>query len=83
MYTHPGGQYPRHGDRMDLNRIELWTLADNDRAIRMYERCGFVQEGVLPERSFKEGRWVDHVFMSVTRDRFAHAWSEWSAGQPR
>jgi RimJ/RimL family protein N-acetyltransferase len=57
-------------DRFDLARVELWTLADNDRAIGMYERCGFEREGLLPERSFKEARWVDHVVMSVTRERF-------------
>jgi RimJ/RimL family protein N-acetyltransferase len=60
-------------DRMDLSRIELWTLSDNDRAIRMYRRCGFVQEALLRERSFKEGRWVDHVVMSVDREEFARA----------
>jgi RimJ/RimL family protein N-acetyltransferase len=60
-------------DRMDLNRIELWTLGDNDRAIRMYARCGFVEEARLPERSFKEGRWVHHVVMSVSREEFARA----------
>jgi len=63
-------------ERMDLARVELWTLADNDRAIRVYERCGFVQEARLPERSYKDGRWVDRIVMSVTRggfDRAAHA----------
>jgi RimJ/RimL family protein N-acetyltransferase len=65
-------------DRMDLNLIELWTLIDNDRAIRMYERCGFVREAQLRERSFKDGRWVDHVTMSVNRDEFAPARAAWN-----
>ena len=58
-------------DRFDVWIVELWTLADNDRAIRVYEKCGFVQEGRLRARSWKEGRWVDHVLMSVTREDFA------------
>jgi RimJ/RimL family protein N-acetyltransferase len=57
-------------DRMDLVRIELRTLAVNDAAIRAYESCGFVRDAVLPERSFKDGRFVDHVIMSLTRERF-------------
>jgi RimJ/RimL family protein N-acetyltransferase len=66
-------------ERMDLHLIELWTLADNDRAIRMYERCGFAEDGRLRERSFKEGRWVDHLYMSVSREEFARARGAWAA----
>jgi RimJ/RimL family protein N-acetyltransferase len=65
--------------RMDLHQIELWTLADNDRAIRTYERCGFVQEARLRERSFKEGRWVDRVLMSVNREEFGRVLERWRA----
>ena len=53
-------------DRFDLARVELWTLASNERAIEVYEACGFRREAVLPERSFKDGGWVDHVVMSAT-----------------
>lgn len=66
-------------ERWDLHQIELWTLADNDRAIAMYEKCGFLREAVLRERSWKQGAWVDHVVMSVTREAFDRARSEWEA----
>jgi RimJ/RimL family protein N-acetyltransferase len=58
-------------DRLDLRQIQLWTLQENDRAIAMYRRCGFVEEARLRERSFKDGQWVDHVVMSVNRTEFA------------
>lgn len=64
-------------DRLDLNQVELWTLADNNRALAMYAKCGFVEEARLRERSFKQGRWVDHVVMSVSRDEFARAREGW------
>ena len=57
-------------DRMDLSRIEVWTLAVNDAAVRAFERCGFVRDAVLPERSFKDGQLVDHLILSLTRERF-------------
>ena len=57
-------------DRWDLARIELWSLAGNDRAIRSYEACGFVEDGRLPARSWKDGAWHDRVIMSVTREAF-------------
>jgi len=43
----------------------------------MYRRCGFVDEGRLRERSFKEGTWVDHVVMSVNREEFNRAHHIW------
>jgi RimJ/RimL family protein N-acetyltransferase len=58
-------------DRIDLHRVELWSTADNARAIHVYGKCGFVQDARLPERSWKGGAWVDRVVMSVTRDAFA------------
>jgi diamine N-acetyltransferase len=58
-------------DRYDLHRIELLSTADNERAIHVYEKCGFVADGRLPERSWKGGAWVDRVVMSVTREGFA------------
>jgi RimJ/RimL family protein N-acetyltransferase len=67
-------------DRWDLSMVELWTLADNNRAVTMYEKCGFVQEGQLRQRSYKQGRWVDRVIMSVNRDEFAAARGAWAAG---
>jgi RimJ/RimL family protein N-acetyltransferase len=65
-------------DRWDLWLIELWTLADNNRAISMYQRCGFVAEATVRERSFKEGHWVDRVVMSVRRDEFQAARRAWN-----
>ncbi len=66
-------------DRWDLHQIELWTLADNNRAIAMYQRCGFIEEARLRSRSWKEARWVDHVVMSVTREEFGSAAARWDA----
>jgi [ribosomal protein S5]-alanine N-acetyltransferase len=65
-------------DRWDLHQIELWTLADNNRAISTYERCGFVTEALLRNRSWKQGRWVDHMIMSVDRREFEAALEAWN-----
>lgn len=66
-------------DRMDLHLVELWTLGDNDRAVKAYEAAGFVVEARLRDRSYKEGRFVEHVVMSVDRDAFARAREAWEA----
>ena len=64
-------------DRMDLHQVELWTLGDNDRALGAYKRCGFAQEARLRDRSWKDGRWVDHVVMSVNREEFSRVRQGW------
>jgi RimJ/RimL family protein N-acetyltransferase len=60
-------------DAQNLRQVELWTLADNERAIRMYKGCGFVEDGRLRDRSWIEGNYVDHLVMSITAEEFARA----------
>ncbi len=67
-------------DRLDLYQIELWGLEGNERAIRAYERCGFVKEATVRDRSFKEGRWFDRFFMSVQRPEVLAAQARWTVG---
>ena len=58
---------------------EIFDVVDeNDRVIGVYERCGFVREAELRDRSWKDGRFVDHVVLSVTREGFAKARREWA-----
>ena len=66
-------------DRWDLHQVELWTLGDNNRAIDTYAKCGFVQEARMRDRSWKGGRWVDRVLMSINRDEFEAAQERWRA----
>lgn len=52
-------------DHLRLHRIELLVFAFHDRAIRAYERAGFVREAVAREAHWGNGRWYDDVYMSV------------------
>lgn len=60
-------------ERWDLYQVELWALAVNEPAIRVYEACGFVPDARLRARSFKDGAWVDRIVMSVRREEFERA----------
>ncbi|MER3395926.1 MAG: hypothetical protein C4318_00445 [Acidimicrobiia bacterium] len=53
-----------------LRMVDLWVLSDNDAAIRTYKAVGFREEGRLRERSWKYDRWMDHTWMSITREEF-------------
>jgi RimJ/RimL family protein N-acetyltransferase len=52
-------------DVVGLHRISLSVFAFNPRARRVYEKCGFVQEGVERDALLWEGEWVDSVRMAI------------------
>jgi RimJ/RimL family protein N-acetyltransferase len=61
----------RHGfQTLNLNRICLRVLATNPRAIRSYEKAGFVHEGRQRQGDYQNGEYIDVLLMSVLR-------SEW------
>jgi len=60
-------------DILNLRKIELWTLGHNERAIRMYKAAGLVEDARVPERSYKEDRWADHLVMSIDREAFTRS----------
>jgi len=55
-------------------KIWLETGSINERAIRAYKACGFVEEGRLREHAFYNGEYVDMVVMGLLR-------KEWEARQ--
>jgi RimJ/RimL family protein N-acetyltransferase len=50
---------------LGLHRIALYVFEFNVRAIRAYQRCGFVIEGRSRESIWRDGRWWDELAMSV------------------
>ncbi len=52
----------------NLNRVQLEAFGYNMRAIRSYEKVGFVREGVRQEAVFRAGKYHDVIVMAVLRD---------------
>ena len=50
-----------------LVRVELEVYADNERAIHLYEKLGFEQEGLLRMTTVRNGRYVDEYKMARIR----------------
>lgn len=57
-------------DELNLNRVELNVFEGNERAIRAYEKAGFRQEGVKRQAMFRQGQYVDVIFMAVLKAEF-------------
>lgn len=53
---------------LNLQRVHLSVLTDNDRAIALYRRAGFTAEGVQRQAAYKQGRWRDLLLMSILRE---------------
>jgi RimJ/RimL family protein N-acetyltransferase len=65
----------KHGfESLNLNRIFLRVYETNLRAIRAYEKAGFVHEGRLRKARYKHGKYTDELILSILR-------SEWDAAQ--
>ncbi|WP_329276622.1 GNAT family N-acetyltransferase [Streptomyces sp. NBC_01451] len=60
-------------EQLGLHRIELQAWAHNHRALRVYEKVGFVVEGVRREVHLRDGEWADEVLMAILDH-------EWAAG---
>ncbi len=50
---------------LGLQKISLRVFADNERAIHLYERVGFVREGCLRREFLKESAFRDVILMAT------------------
>lgn len=58
----------KHGfETLNLNRIFLRVFDNNPRAIRAYEKSGYVHEGRQRQAIFTGGKYVDVLMMGVLR----------------
>ena len=54
-------------NHLGLSRVELEVMADNARAIQLYERCGFEHEGRKRQAIRRHGAYVDALLMGRLR----------------
>lgn len=52
-------------ERLNLHRVDLRVLQYNKRAIKCYQKCGFIQEGIEREGALIKGKYETDVFMSI------------------
>jgi len=55
-------------DRLNLNMIWLGVNIENKAAIRVYEKVGFVHEGILRQVQYRNGRYYDVHRYSILRE---------------
>jgi RimJ/RimL family protein N-acetyltransferase len=54
----------------NAHKVWLEVLASNERAIRCYQSCGFVQEGRIRDTAWRDGRYADELIIGVLRQEW-------------
>ena len=62
---------------LNLLRVELDVYAHNTRAQKVYERCGFVHEGVRRKRIFKDNVRHDSIMMGILHEEWGPVWESY------
>ena len=57
-------------DTCGMNRVYLKVLETNERAIHIYRKLGFVEEGRDRQAVFRGGAFRDYICMSILRDEY-------------
>ena len=54
-------------DIWGMNRVWLSVLENNHRAINLYKKVGFIQEGIMRSAIFKDGKFENYILMSILK----------------
>jgi RimJ/RimL family protein N-acetyltransferase len=57
----------------NVRKVWLTVNGNNERAIRAYRACGFVEEGRLRNQVWSNGSYIDLVYMGLFRDDWRSA----------
>lgn len=63
--------------KLNLNKIYLFTNDENEKAYRLYEKCGFSLEGVMRKHKFKNDKFQNRRFYGLLRDEWEQL--EWKS----
>jgi [ribosomal protein S5]-alanine N-acetyltransferase len=57
-------------NRLNLRRIDLGVYAEHEAAVHIYEEAGFKAEGRMRESLFRDGKYVDRLWMGLLRSEY-------------
>jgi RimJ/RimL family protein N-acetyltransferase len=58
---------------LDLHKMWLMVFATNERSLRTWKRLGFIEEGLLRDEYFHEGRWHNMVRLGLLQNEWRAA----------
>ena len=64
-------------DDLHLHRVDLRVLTYNHRAIKCYEKCAFVREGIERESALVAGEWHGDLIMGILEQEYREVSKTW------
>ncbi len=58
-------------NNLNLRRIELGVLENNVPAIKLYEKTGFIREGIKRKSNYKNGEYISLIMMALLKEEWA------------
>ncbi|MBE9916478.1 GNAT family N-acetyltransferase [Paenibacillus donghaensis] len=55
---------------MNLHRVSLRVFSFKEKAIHLYKKLGFEQEGTSRQAIFREGKWHDIIHMGILQHQY-------------
>lgn len=55
-------------NELNLHKIKATVFDFNEAALRCYEKCGFIREGLLKQEIYREGAYHDVVMMGLIKN---------------
>jgi RimJ/RimL family protein N-acetyltransferase len=55
---------------LGLERVSLDVFLSNERAIRSYEKAGFRREGIERQKTHRDGKTEDVLYMGILRQEW-------------
>lgn len=55
---------------LNLNSIRLQVLEFNQRAMKCYNKCGFIETGRIRKIEYLNGKYYDAILMDILREEF-------------
>ena len=57
-------------EKINIHRLEAYVAPPNIASVRVLEKAGFVQEGLLRKLLFINGEWVDHYMYALLKEDY-------------
>ncbi|WP_164215747.1 GNAT family protein [Virgibacillus sp. YIM 98842] len=55
---------------LNLHRVSLRVFSLNEKAIHIYHKLGFVEEGVMRQSLYRNGQWHDIILMGLLKEEY-------------
>lgn len=61
---------------LNLRKIQSAVMQANTRSAEYSKKCGYVEECRFEKQFFKDGQYVDEIFLAVYRDKWESLWEK-------